>query len=244
MAWAAYNLIILGAALSVAGERRQLRRTVRVEDELTAAVRKPGTRKVVQTTTFDISTGGLALVPTPELNDYAIGDPIEVALESPGRRLWLPGIVRRCDQEFLTLEFDKMSVAQESSLTQSLFGRADAWMDWRDREVRDRPMKAMAMIFRISMIGSANFWRWAGRQTLSKIGIGRDAPSPGASVLLAAVLLLFNFAAPHKWFAVVAVLLWGAVAFGNVPGLQVYVVKQAERFTPQAVDVASGLNIA
>jgi predicted MFS family arabinose efflux permease len=40
------------------------------------------------------------------------------------------------------------------------------------------------------------------------------------------------------------VLLWGAVAFGNVPGLQVYVVKQAERFTPQAVDVASGLNIA
>ncbi len=39
-------------------------------------------------------------------------------------------------------------------------------------------------------------------------------------------------------------LAWGAVAFGNVPGLQVYVVKQAERFAPQAVDVASGLNIA
>lgn len=40
------------------------------------------------------------------------------------------------------------------------------------------------------------------------------------------------------------VLAWGAVAFGNVPGLQVYVVKQAERFSPRAVDVASGLNIA
>jgi predicted MFS family arabinose efflux permease len=40
------------------------------------------------------------------------------------------------------------------------------------------------------------------------------------------------------------VLLWGAVAFGNVPGLQVYVVQQAERHAPQAVDVASGLNIA
>ncbi|MDN3922324.1 MFS transporter [Roseateles violae] len=62
--------------------------------------------------------------------------------------------------------------------------------------------------------------------------------------LLAAVLLLFQFAAPHKALAVVTVLLWGAVAFGNVPGLQVYVVKQAERFAPQAVDVASGLNIA
>ncbi|NMM89939.1 MFS sugar transporter [Rhodococcus sp. SRB_17] len=62
--------------------------------------------------------------------------------------------------------------------------------------------------------------------------------------LLAAVLLLLQFTAPYPWLALATVLLWGAVAFGNVPGLQVYVVKQAERFAPQAVDVASGLNIA
>jgi MFS transporter, DHA1 family, inner membrane transport protein len=62
--------------------------------------------------------------------------------------------------------------------------------------------------------------------------------------LLAAVLLVFNFTAPHPWLAVATILLWGAVAFGNVPGLQVYVVRQAERHTPEAVDVASGLNIA
>ncbi|MDW5441176.1 MFS transporter [Polaromonas sp. SM01] len=62
--------------------------------------------------------------------------------------------------------------------------------------------------------------------------------------LLAAVLLVFNFTAPHPSLAVATVFLWGAVAFGNVPGLQVYVVRQAERHTPQAVDVASGLNIA
>ena len=62
--------------------------------------------------------------------------------------------------------------------------------------------------------------------------------------LLAAVLFVFNFTAPHPWLAVATVMLWGAVAFGNVPGLQVYVVRQAERHTPHAVDVASGLNIA
>ncbi len=62
--------------------------------------------------------------------------------------------------------------------------------------------------------------------------------------LLAAVLMLLTFTAPHPWLAVGTVLLWGAVAFGNVPGLQVYVVQQAERVAPQAVDVASGLNIA
>jgi predicted MFS family arabinose efflux permease len=43
---------------------------------------------------------------------------------------------------------------------------------------------------------------------------------------------------------IATVLVWGAVAFGNVAGLQVYVVQQAEHYTPRAVDVASGLNIA
>ena len=75
----------------------------------------------------------------------------------------------------------------------------------------------------------------------------RLGPIPALRIifaLLAAVLLVLQFTAPHPWLAVGTVLLWGGVAFGNVPGLQVYVVKQAERFTPQAVDVASGLNIA
>ena len=47
-----------------------------------------------------------------------------------------------------------------------------------------------------------------------------------------------------KIAAVLTILVWGAFAFGNVPGLQIYVVKQAEKYTPNAVDVASGLNIA
>ncbi|MGO4376784.1 MFS transporter [Pseudoduganella sp. RAF53_2] len=61
---------------------------------------------------------------------------------------------------------------------------------------------------------------------------------------LAVVLLALTFTAPSKPLVVLTVLLWGAVAFGNVAGLQVYVVQQAEHFTPRAVDVASGLNIA
>lgn len=62
--------------------------------------------------------------------------------------------------------------------------------------------------------------------------------------LLALVLLLLTFTASHKWLVLATVLAWGAVAFGNVPGLQVYVVQRAERDAPEAIDVASGLNIA
>ncbi len=61
---------------------------------------------------------------------------------------------------------------------------------------------------------------------------------------LALVLLAFTFTAGNQIGALLTVLIWGAFAFGNVPGLQVYVVQLAEKYVPYAVDVASGLNIA
>ena len=82
---------------------------------------------------------------------------------------------------------------------------------------------------------------WGGRLA------DRRGPIPALQIIfagLAAVLLLFTFTSHQPVLAVLTVLLWGAFAFGNVPGLQVYVVQQAERVAPQAVDVASGLNIA
>jgi DHA1 family inner membrane transport protein len=62
--------------------------------------------------------------------------------------------------------------------------------------------------------------------------------------VLAVVLLLLGFVATNKVLVIAVVLAWGGVAFGNVPALQVYVVKQAERFAPHSVNVASGMNIA
>ncbi len=82
---------------------------------------------------------------------------------------------------------------------------------------------------------------WGGRLA------DRRGPIPALRIvfaLLAAVLLLLQLAAPHPWLVMAVVLLWGAVAFGNVPGLQVYVVRQAQQVAPGAVDVASALNIA
>ncbi|WP_201312819.1 MFS transporter [Dyella sp. EPa41] len=62
--------------------------------------------------------------------------------------------------------------------------------------------------------------------------------------LLAAVLLVLTFTAPSQPLVVLTVLAWGAVAFGNVPALQVYVVRQAEHVAPEATDVAAGFNIS
>lgn len=62
--------------------------------------------------------------------------------------------------------------------------------------------------------------------------------------LQALVLLAFAFVAPFKVPALIALTGMGALAFANVPGLQLYVVQLAQRHAPGAVDVASALNIA
>lgn len=61
---------------------------------------------------------------------------------------------------------------------------------------------------------------------------------------LAALLFVFQFSASHSIASLITLLVMGIFAFGNVPGLQVYVVQKAQEYTPHAVDVASGLNIA
>ena len=61
---------------------------------------------------------------------------------------------------------------------------------------------------------------------------------------LVVLLLVFQLTASVHYAALATVLVMGVFAFGNVPGLQVYVVQKAEQYTPGAVDIASGLNIA
>ena len=88
-------------------------------------------------------------------------------------------------------------------------------------------------------VAVGNIW---GGKLADKMG-----PLPALKLMfggLALILLMLTFTAPHPVLAVFTVLVWGAFAFGNVPGLQVLVVKQAVIHTPNAVDVASGLNIA
>ncbi|MEI8641701.1 hypothetical protein P4S68_13700 [Pseudoalteromonas sp. Hal099] len=80
-----------------------------------------------------------------------------------------------------------------------------------------------------------------------KLADKREAQLAALSIIFSAltiILLAFTFTMESKVAAVLTILVWGTFAFGNVPGLQLYVVKQAQKHTPNAVDVASGLNIA
>ncbi|PSV49617.1 MFS transporter [Photobacterium indicum] len=103
----------------------------------------------------------------------------------------------------------------------------------------DSSMISLIMLVYGASVAVGNIW---GGKMADKMG-----PIKALTIIfsgLAAVLFTFTFTASNPITAVITILIWGAFAFGNVPGLQVYVVKLAEKYTPDAVDVASGLNIA
>lgn len=110
------------------------------------------------------------------------------------------------------------------------------------------PLALLALTLSAFAIGTTEFVIVGLLPTASDLAV--DLPSAGLLIslyafeVLAAVLLMLSVTASNPWLTLLIVLLWGAVAFGNVPGLQLYVVRLAERYVPQAVDVASGLNIA
>ncbi|SDA61595.1 MFS transporter [Sinorhizobium sp. NFACC03] len=66
----------------------------------------------------------------------------------------------------------------------------------------------------------------------------------GMFSLQAAVLVVLTFTAGSPILAIITLVALGFLQFGNVPGLQLYVVKLAKEHRPGAVDVASALNIA
>lgn len=63
------------------------------------------------------------------------------------------------------------------------------------------------------------------------------------SSLIVVYLLVQIFFNAH-WLGLLAILIMGLFAFMNVPGLQVYIVQLAEKYTPNDVTMASALNIS
>ena len=66
----------------------------------------------------------------------------------------------------------------------------------------------------------------------------------GMFVSLIVVYVLLILAFNSHWLGLIAVLIMGLFAFMNVPGLQVYIVQLAEKYTPNDVTMASALNIS
>lgn len=85
-------------------------------------------------------------------------------------------------------------------------------------------------------LGNTLGGRWANKKPLSallKMFTG-----------LFVTLVILAFTASSHWLGLLTVLAMGFFAFMNVPGLQLYIVQLAEKYTPDDITMASALNIS
>jgi cellulose synthase (UDP-forming) len=144
LAWCAYDLLILGAALAVARERRQVRGTWRVPVAEPAVLRLPGERTLAATTR-DLSRGGAALRLASPCAIRA-GERLTVGFFVDGVERPVPARVVQAADGLLRVRFEPGSHHHEAWIVRALFGRADVWArGWTGRE-RDRPLRALGRI--------------------------------------------------------------------------------------------------
>lgn len=151
LAWTSYNLIILGAALGVAREHRQLRRTHRVDWQEPVRLQFPDGR-TVDCESLDFSLGGMHLA-LSEPVDVERGVAVSVTLPRGGPDAVFPArvVVRRDDH--MRVAFESLSLAQQRTLVGCTFSRPDAWEGWDDTAVVDRPLSSLRDIFYFGLRG-------------------------------------------------------------------------------------------
>lgn len=149
--WTAYNLIMLGVAISVSREARQARGSHRTPTHMPASlVLADG--HVLACETFDYSTGGLGLK-LPRAPSLDVGAPVGIGLGHGSRELYFPARVARVSEGEIGVAFDALTLAQERDLVQCTFGRADAWLDRGVEAAPERILASMLGVIRTSVIG-------------------------------------------------------------------------------------------
>lgn len=151
MSWTVYNIIVLGAAVAVAWESQQRRRTTRVNAVLPAMVRL-ATGHCIRGKTIDMSQGG-AMLELPPMTELKAGEEVYLSLFLGEEALPLPAKVVRHGGGKLQLLFENLDIEEESWLVQAIYSRADAWSTWNDSYPTDHPMASMWNITRHSTAG-------------------------------------------------------------------------------------------
>ncbi len=157
--WTLYNLLILGAAISVALEARQQRRSHRVQIALPALLQLPD-GKLLRCRTVDFSEGGASLA----IDDAAGAAILAASLLTPelsvGVSLWrgddehqFPALVTAGSGASLRVRWNLQTREQEMALVQCTFSRADAWVSWADGRRDDRPLTGLFEVLRVGLSG-------------------------------------------------------------------------------------------
>ena len=151
MIWTSYNIVLASASLAVASETRQVRSTPRVAATIPATIRFANGRTVV-CATEDFSQNGLALS-VPASMAPALEDLIEVSLFRDDYEASFPARVTFSANGRVGVQFENLSLKQQSELAGLTFARADAWIATWGTGQRDKPLRSLKSVIVFGLRG-------------------------------------------------------------------------------------------
>ena len=151
VAWALFNLTILGVATAVAWESQQRRHSVRVALAVASDVILPD-GSILQGVTSDLSSGGVRTTMDRAVK-AAVGDSIKFVFPLLDGTATLPAKVVGINGSQLRAQFDSLSLQEDEALTMLLYSRADTWLGLGSVREADRPVRSLGRILRISTRG-------------------------------------------------------------------------------------------
>jgi cellulose synthase (UDP-forming) len=154
--WTTFNVIMLGTAISVAVESRQIRVAHRVTMDIPVKLYLPnGDIKDCRTLDYSVSGLGIALPDDLAINP---GSRLNIGLQHNTGLLTFPVEAVIQNGRNLGLQFEPLTLEQEKYLVQCTFGRADAWTDW-DTTEPDRPLSSLAEVLFYGIKGYVHLFR-------------------------------------------------------------------------------------
>ncbi|MBV4414476.1 UDP-forming cellulose synthase catalytic subunit [Enterobacteriaceae bacterium YMB-R22] len=151
MIWVAYNLVILGGAVAVSVESKQVRRSHRVEIAMPAAVARDDGH-LFACTVRDYSDGGVGIKLHGDVG-FLIGQQVKLLLKrGPQEFSFTAKIVRVMGAE-VGLQLEQMDTRQHIDFIQCTFARADTWALWRDSYPEDKPLESLLDILKLGFSG-------------------------------------------------------------------------------------------
>ncbi len=151
MFWALLNVMILGASVAVAAERRQRRTEARLERRYPARlILDDGS--VLPGETMDMSNSGVAFV---------LDEPVEVPgsgvvtllVTASDEEAALPVEIVGVKDRLIRMRYSELEMHQRDAVTRMIFAGADLWLTGLEAKTFDRPGQSFLRILRVAMRG-------------------------------------------------------------------------------------------
>ncbi|WP_312268423.1 UDP-forming cellulose synthase catalytic subunit [Pseudescherichia sp.] len=141
--WGLYSLIFLLAAIAVARETRQTRKTIRIDVKIPALIHYASGISS-RSETADLSMGGcrVAVPDSRHLTDEI--EEIELLLQSGA--ISIPVKTIAADDAYVRLMFEDIPLSRRRELVRVVLSRADAWI--QPQRPQDNPFRSMLTIMR------------------------------------------------------------------------------------------------